>query len=131
MMQSLGAQTSANLKALMQMNMIRNCSVNTEDVNLADRSSWKDVGSVKGKSTCANHEPITSNLIELLEELLSTQENVAMSVDGLEVNAIKFLTTVSHDSYHRTSQSLGMKPNSLAFAEKLKEIELCYRNGGF
>ena len=54
-----------------------------------------------------------------------------MSMDGLEVNTIKFLTTVAHDLHYRTSQPVGMKPNSAIFADKLKEIELSYRNGGF
>lgn len=60
MMQDLGTPTSADLKALIRMNMIRNCDVNTEDVNLADRAYRKDVSSVKGKSTRANPKPINN-----------------------------------------------------------------------
>ena len=154
MMQALGTPTSADLKALTRVNMIRNCSVNTEDVNLADRACGRDVSIVEGKSARSSPKQINSNLIELPEELLSVQEDdttsmdrlevntiklellsvqedVAISMDGLEVNTIKFLTSVSHDLHYRTSQAVGRKPDSSVFADKLKEIELCYRNGSF
>ena len=102
-MQALGTPTSNDLKALIRMNVIRNCNINTEDVNLADKAYGKDVGAVKGKSTRVNPSPITSNLIELPDELVNVQEDMTMSTDGLEVNTVKFLTTVAHDSHHRTS----------------------------
>ena len=43
MMQALGTPTTADLRAITQMNLIKDCKVNTEDVNLAQRACGPDV----------------------------------------------------------------------------------------
>ena len=59
------------------------------------------------------------------------QEDITLSMDGLEVNQVKFLTTVSHDLYYRTSQPVGDNPNAKVLVEKFKELHLWYKDGGF
>ena len=48
MMQTLGTPTIANLKAIVRINLIKDCKVNIEDVNLAERVYGPNVGSLKG-----------------------------------------------------------------------------------
>ena len=102
--EAMGTPTVTDLKSMIRMNLIRNNEVTTGDVNLAEKSFGPDVGSIKGKTTRTKPTPVTSNLIEIPSELLSIHEDVTISMDGLTVNALKFLTTTSHDIYYRTSQ---------------------------
>ena len=48
MMQALGTLVTADLKAIVRMNLIKDCKVSAEDVNLAERVCGPDVGSLKG-----------------------------------------------------------------------------------
>ena len=102
--EAMGTPTVTDLKSMIRMNLIRNNEVTTGDVNLAEKSFGPDVGSIKGKTTRTKPTPVTSNLIEIPSELISIHEDVTISMDGLTVNALKFLTTTSHDIYYRTSQ---------------------------
>eukprot|EP00957_Ditylum_brightwellii_P178636 13606723-Ditylum_brightwellii.AAC.1 len=66
------------------MNLIRNNEVTTDDVNLATRAFGLDIGAIKDKATCSKPTPVTSNMIEIPQELVSVQENVTLSIDGLK-----------------------------------------------
>ena len=100
LMQALGTPTTTDLKAMLRMNLIRNCDVKTEDVNLAEKVYGPDLGNIKGKSTRNKPAPITSDLIEIPDELLRVQEDVTLSMDGLTVNGLNFLTAISHNIYY-------------------------------
>ena len=71
MIQALGMLTTANLKVIIRMNLIKDYKVNTEDTNLAKRVYGSDVGSLKGKSAHIKPASVTLNMIELPEELLN------------------------------------------------------------
>jgi len=84
------------------MNLIKNNSVIKEDINLAAKAFGSDVATIKGKTTRTNLAP--SNLVEILDELLETQQDHTISMDGLTVNSLKFLSTISHDIYNLTAR---------------------------
>jgi hypothetical protein len=48
---AMGTPTVEDLKAMIQMNLIRNNKVTTKDVNLAVKAFGPDVGNIKGKAT--------------------------------------------------------------------------------
>jgi len=86
------------------MNLIKNNSVTTEDINLAANAFRHDVSTIKGKTTRINLASAVGNLVGILHELLETHQDVAISIDGLTVNSLKFLSTISHDIYYHTTQ---------------------------
>jgi hypothetical protein len=47
----VGTPTVENFKSLLRMNVIKDCPVTTEDVNIAEKIFGKDISSLKGKST--------------------------------------------------------------------------------
>ena len=69
-MQAAGTPTAEDLKAMLRMNLIKDCEVKTEDVNLAEKVYGPDVGAIKGKSTRVKPTPVTSEIIEIPDELL-------------------------------------------------------------
>ena len=100
----MGTPTVEDLKAMIRMNLIKNNVVTTDDVNLATKAYGPDVGGIKGKTTRSWPTPVANNMVEIPDELLDIQQDLIVSIDGLTVNSLKFLSTISHDLYYRTAQ---------------------------
>ena len=118
-----------SLKAMLRMNLIKNAKITTEDINLAEKAYGPDVGSIKAKTTRTAPTPAFSNIIEIPAELLHIQEEITLSMDGLTVNSLKFLTTISHDLYYRTGQYVA-EAKAANFEECLTQIYRVYRKAG-
>ena len=96
-LQAIGTPTTQDSKAIIRMNLVKNSEITTEDVNLAEKAFGPDVGAIKGKTTRRRPAQAISNVIEIPRELLRINEEVTLSIDGLEINTLKFLTSISHD----------------------------------
>ena len=109
--QALGTPHPEDFKALIRMNLIRDNKVTNNDITLAEKTYGKDVGSLKGKTTRRRPPLAIRQTIEIPDELIEVQRDVTLSIDGLEINSVKFLSTISHNIYYRTVQYL---PNNTA-----------------
>jgi hypothetical protein len=126
----MGTPTVEDLKAMIQMNLIRNNKVTTKDVNLAVKAFGPDVGNIKGKATRRRPTPVLNNMIEIPDKLLEVQRDVVMSMDGMTVNSLKFLTMISHEIFYRTAQYV--QTNTAAVYEKaLDEVLRTYKRAQF
>ena len=96
---------------MIRMNLIRNNEVTTEDVILAENAFRQDTGASKAKSTRTRPKSATNNQIKIPNELINVNQDVTLSIDGMFVNGLQFLTSISHDIYCRTSQRLPARPN--------------------
>eukprot|EP00957_Ditylum_brightwellii_P060492 4593038-Ditylum_brightwellii.AAC.1 len=65
----MGTPTVEDLKAMVHMNLIINNEVTTDDANLATRAFGPVIRAIKGKTTCSKPTPVTSNMIEIPQEL--------------------------------------------------------------
>jgi len=65
---TLGTPSLDDLKAMIRMNLIKNNSVTTEDINLAAKVYGPDVATIKGKTTITNLAPAGSNLVEITDK---------------------------------------------------------------
>ena len=105
--QDLGISTIDDFKAMLCMNLIRNAKIATEYINFAQKAFVPDVASIKGKTTRSLPLLVRSNVIEIPPELLKINEDIVLSIDVLSVNSLKFLTTVSHNVFHRTGHYIS------------------------
>ena len=71
-----------------------------------------------------------NNKIEIPKELVSVQEDVTLSIDGLNVNSLDFLTTISHDIYYRTAQYVQQRTAPI-YEKCMEEVDAVYVDGGF
>ena len=129
-MQALGTPTTNDFKAMIRMNLIKNVKITTKDVNMAEKAYGPDVGAKKGKTTRRKPQPAIDNQIEIPKELISLNEEVILSIDGMTVNTLKFLTTISHEIYYRTGQYVATATSD-EFIKCMNEIYYVYKKGGF
>lgn len=103
------------------MNLIKNAQITTEDINLAEKAFGPDIGAIRGKITRRATVPAFSSVVEIPAELLSIQEEVILSIDGLNVNSLKFLTSILHDIIYRTGQYIA-EANAEDYVECMSEV---------
>jgi hypothetical protein len=127
---SLGCPSLKNLKGVIRMNMIRDNPVTTKDVDLAESIFGPDIGTVKGKMTRSRPTPVNDQHIEIPEEMISLHEDVTLAIDGITINSLKFLSTISRDIYYRTVHYM---PDTKAVTYRTAINDVCgvYRRGGF
>ena len=114
----------------MRMNLIANNPVTIEDIEIAEQIFGSDIGSLKGKTTRKKPIPVVDDYIAIPEELYAKQQDIVLCIDGIKVNGMLFLTTVSKNIFYRTAQYVESKSIS-RFKEALKEIIMLYNKAGF
>jgi hypothetical protein len=67
------------------MNLIKNCTVTTEDVNLARKAYGPDISGIKGKSMRGKPTTVVDNTVGIPEELLEIQQDLKVSMDDMTV----------------------------------------------
>jgi hypothetical protein len=119
-----------NLKGAICMNLIRDNPVTNKDVDLAEHIFGSDVGTIKGKMTRGKALPKIDEHIKIPEELISVHEDVTLAIDGLTINSLKFLSTISRNIYYR---SVHYMPTTKAKNYQTTITDVCgvYRRGGF
>jgi hypothetical protein len=124
-----GTPTVDNLKAMIRMNLIwNNVITRTEDINLTTKAYGDDIGTIKGKTTRKRPAPAMSNLVEIPSELLKVQKDAILSIDGMTVNLMKFLTTISHELFYWTTQYILANVAS-EYEKFMDELMAVYRRG--
>ena len=109
---------------------MKNNRITTKDVILAEKAFGPDVGELKGKTTRRKPRVAVDNVVEIPPELLSINEEVILSIDGLSVNGLKFLTTISHELMYRTEQYIK-DARAEDYEKCMNEIYYIYRKAGF
>jgi hypothetical protein len=128
--QAMGTPSVPDLLAILRMNLVKNNPVTIEDVKLAKKIFGPDIGALKGKKTRRKPNQVTEDLIAVPRELIQAQQHVTLAVDGLTVNSLKFLSTVSKNIYYRTAHFVP-KNNMDTYKMIFKSLVKVYNQGGF
>ena len=127
---ALGTPSIQDFKAMLRMNLIANNPVTVEDIEIAEQIFGTDIGSLKGKTTRMKPIPVVENYITIPQELYAKQQEVVLCIDGIKINGLMFLTTVSKNILYRTAQYVQSKSIS-CFKEAIKEVINVYNRAGF
>jgi hypothetical protein len=76
------------------MNVIKNCPVTVEAINIAEKRFRPDVSSLKGKSTRRKPKPVRKDLIKIPEELIMKYHDTELCMDTMYVNERGMLTAI-------------------------------------
>jgi len=67
--------------------------------------------------------------VEIPDELLETHQDVTISMDGLRVISLKFLSTIAHNIYYSTAQYIS-QPIASVYKKFLNEVFGTYKCSG-
>jgi hypothetical protein len=127
---SLGTPSINDFKAILKMNAIRNLPITIEDIKLAEQIFGPDIGSLKGKTTRGKPSPVVSDYIEIPQELINNHQDIVLCMDGMMINGISFLTTISRNIMYRTAEWIENK-TSKAYRSVLDNVFRIYNRAGF
>jgi hypothetical protein len=129
---ALSTLSIQDFKAILCMNLIANNPVTTitEDIEIAEEIFGPDIGLLKGKTTRRKPMPVVNDYIDIPQELTIKQQNVILYIDGMKVNGLSFLTTISKNNCYQTAQFIASKLISL-YQDALKEVIQVYNKAGF
>ena len=111
------------------MNGIGNSPVTTKDIELAEKIFGPDIGSLKGKTTRRNPIHVVEDTIDIPRELIRSQQDITLCIDGMKVNGLWFLTTISRNLYYRTAQYVKHQTIEI-YKQVLSEVIQIYNNAG-
>jgi hypothetical protein len=82
----VGTPTMNNFNSLLRMNVIQNCPVTVEDVNISEKIFGPDMSTLKGKSTRRKPKPVRSDLIEIPKDIIAKHHDIDLCMDAMDVN---------------------------------------------
>ena len=92
----VGTPAVKNFKSLLKANMIKNCPVTIEDVNIAEKIFRPSMSSLKGKSTRRTPKPVRADVIEIPPKLIEQHRLIEPCMDTMFINQEGMLTSIDH-----------------------------------
>ena len=129
-LEAMGNPSIKDAHAIIRMNLIRNCPINSADIKLTEEIFGPDVATLKGKTTRKTPLPVIENYIEVPRELISAQKNVTIAMDDAYVNSLLILTSISLYLYYRSAHYIP-KGTMIYHEQAIDDIMSIYRKGGF
>ena len=103
-----------DFKYQVSMNLIGNCPVTVEDIDRAMVIYGPDIGLLKGMTHRGPSAPVQDDYISIPKELLKRNQKEDLHIDGLTINGVPFLTSVSRNIKYRMALPLKSKePKSI------------------
>ncbi len=126
----VGTPTVDNFKSLLRMNVIKNCPVTVEDVNISEKIFGPDMSSLKGKSTRRKPKPVRQDLIEIPKELIMKHHNIELCMDTMYANECGMLTAIDRTIKFRSLVPMKTKQHD-EYYRALDQILRHYNQAGF
>ena len=126
----VGTPTIENYKALLRMNIIKNCPVTVEDITIAEKIFGPDMSSLKGKSTRRKPKPVREDLIEIPRELIEQHRELDLCIDVMYVNECGMLTSIDRSVRFRGLVPVENKDHK-EYYRALDKILRFYNKSGF
>jgi hypothetical protein len=125
----VGTPTMNNFKSLLRMNVIQNCPVTVEDVNISEKIFGPDMSSLKGKSTRRKPKPVRSDLIEIPKEIITKHHDIDLCMDAMYVNECGMLTEIDRPIKFRSLVPMNTKQH-VEYYRALDQILQHYNRAG-
>jgi hypothetical protein len=127
---ALGTPSVHDLKAIIQMpDGITNCPVTTKHLDYAEGIFGPDIGDLKGKTTRRKPAPVVDDHVAIPRELIAAQYAVTLCLDGMRINSVPFLTTISKNIMYRTAQWVAHQTVEV-YRKRISEVIRLYHTGG-
>ena len=127
---AVGCPTLENFKSILNQNIIQNCPVTVEDVNIAESIFGPDMGTLKGKTVRRKPPIVKSDLVEIPPELKEKHQGVTLCVDLMHVNGLPMLTAIDKAVRYRSTCSLNDRTAD-EICKELRKIIKFYKRAGY
>jgi hypothetical protein len=127
---NVGHPTVENFKTMLRLNMIQDCPVRPEHVDLAEKIYGPDVGAKKGKNTRHRSPPVRSDLIEIPPEITANNKEVEFAMDVIDVNGMKMISGIDKQVRYRTVVDIK-NMTAAQFYKGIDKIFRQYNQAGF
>ena len=127
----LAYPSEKDFKVIVKHNMIANCPVTVDDIEVAHKIWGKSLASLKGKMTCKKPQPVVArDFIKVPKELMSLHKDVYLTADLFFVNKIPFFLTHSR-KIHFTAVNHLANRKAMSLFKAFMEIFTFYLRRGF
>ena len=106
---NVGTPAVKNFKSLLKANMIKNCPVTIEDVNIAEKIFGPSMLSLKGKSMRRTPKPVRADVIEMPPKLIEQHHLIEPCMDTMFINQEGMLTSIDHTVKFRCAMPIDHK----------------------
>ena len=120
----------SNFKAIIRGNLIKNCPVNHEDIEIMNDIWGLDIPTLKGKTARETPKKVKGDIIKIPKELRMKNYNITLHMDIFKINGAIFLATVGHPIYYRTCVYLKDEERETIY-NGLDRTLRGYNSGGF
>ena len=127
---AIGTPTIKNYKNIIRSNMIKNCPVTEQDIDLAEEIYGPDVSYLKGKTVRTKPTIVKNDSIQLPKEITERDIEVTLYVDTIFVNGIPFMATIGYPMYYRTCDRVEDKKAD-TYYEAIDKVLRVYNKGGY
>ena len=127
---SVTAPNNQTLKLLLCSNIIKNCPVTPEDVDIAERIFGKDMSYLKGKSKRSKPIVNRKDIVEIPKELIEKHHNLELHIDVMFINKLPFMTGIDNCIKYRMIATLNSRKHD-EFYQALDTFLRAYNAAGF
>ena len=126
----LVAPSVAAFKSLLRKNLIRNCEVMENYIELTDEVFGPDVPTLKGKITRPKPRKVVDEGIEIPDEFVARNKNLELAINIMFINKEKILTTIDGSIMFKACVPLPSREDGDIF-RGLDEILRHFNKGGY
>ena len=126
----IGNPSVKDFKTLIRSNMIKNCPITEDDIDVAEKVFGKDIATLKGKSVRTKPISVKNDVVVIPKALKLQHEKVVLCADIMFIQGIPFLTTISKKLCYRTIEPIvGRSTKSMIAA--FDNVFRIYNRAGF
>jgi len=111
----VGAPTWRNFKYMLRQNLLKNCPVTVEDINIAEKIFGPDTSTLKGKSTRRKPKVVVDDYIEIPPELIENSADIVLCMDIMYVNKQAIMTAIDKPVRYRSAVPLSANTKEEAY----------------
>ena len=126
----MGSPSVSTMKVMVRDNLINNCPVTVESLNIADDIFGPDVASIQGKMARRRPAHVGLDEVEVPPEIFDRNSSVVVVADVMFVNGLAFLVSVSRGLTLVTVSYLATR-DVAALRRGMLQIVSVYRRRGF
>jgi hypothetical protein len=80
---------------IIKSNTLKTIPITIDDIKIAEKVFGPDIGALKGETTRQKPAPVVSDYVEIPKELVYNHQSVVLCMDGMKINGVPFLSTIS------------------------------------